>query len=171
MIIEQSPRSLFARHGDTVLGKRSAVCSMVAETRAVPALRAFARDMATQWGAPEETIDALRVIATELVTNTVLHSGSPEVTLLLTVDDHTATVEVKDTGSWRIESGATGTSEERLCGRGLHMVHAYSTACRVERTARGTAVRAELRMSRPPPDSVPAPSPAATARLQPAMAV
>ncbi|WP_187280324.1 ATP-binding protein [Streptomyces sp. IB2014 016-6] len=162
MIIEQSPRPFFVRRGGAVLQKRSAVCAMAAETRTVPALRAFTRDMATQWGTPAETVDALRMIATELVTNTVLHSGSSEVILLLTVDDRTATVEVKDTGRWQEQRCAAGTPEQAVDGRGLHLVHAYSTTCRVERTSQGTAVLAELRIPRPPPDCVSAPCPATT---------
>ncbi|MGW6457173.1 ATP-binding protein [Streptomyces sp. NPDC055078] len=150
MFVEQSPLSaLLHRHGGTTLRQRSAVCAMAVETPAVPALRAFTRDMAAQWGAHAETVDALCLITTELVTNTVLHSGSSDVSLLLTVGDSTAAVEVKDAGRWQERHRAVGTPEQREHGRGLRLVHAYSTTCRVERTSYGTAVCAELRI--PPP--------------------
>lgn len=153
MIIEQSPRSvLLRRHGGNALRQRSAMCAMAVETGTVPALRAFTRDMATHWGAPAETVEALRLIATELVTNTVLHSGSSDVSLLLTVDEATASVEVKDAGRWQEHHHAVGTPEQTEDGRGLGLVHAYSTTCRVERTSHGTAVRAELRIPLPAPE-------------------
>ncbi|WP_250847516.1 ATP-binding protein [Streptomyces hygroscopicus] len=139
------------RYGPAVPRQRSAVCSMGAEARAVPALRAFTRHVAARWGAPAETIDALRVIATELVTNSVLHSGSPEVSLLLTVDGRTVAVEVRDTGTWRDHRRGTGTPDQMVDGRGLGLVHAYATTWRVRRDARGTAVRAELRIPLPAP--------------------
>lgn len=146
---------LEAAHRRRYLGavprQRSAVCAMAVETRAVPAMRAFTRDMATQWGAPAETVDALRVIATELVTNSVLHSGSSEVSLLVTVADATAAVEVKDIGTWRERCRGAGLPDQTVDGRGLRLVHAFSTTCRVERSPRGTAVRAELRIPLPAP--------------------
>ncbi len=132
------------RCGGAASRQRSAMCSMGVEPWAVPALRAFTRDVATRWGAPEETVDALRVIATELVTNSVLHSGSPEVSLLLTVDDCAASVEVRDAGTWRERCPGTGTPDQMVDGRGLGLVHAYATTCRVQRDSQGTAVRVEL---------------------------
>ncbi|MER8161880.1 ATP-binding protein [Streptomyces sp. NPDC094472] len=132
------------RYGGATSRRHSAVCSMGVEPRAVPALRAFARDVATRWGAPEETVDALRVIATELVTNSVLHSGSSEVSLLLTVDGSTASVEVRDAGTWRERCPGTGAPDQMIDGRGMGLVHAYATTCRVQRDSQGTAVRAEL---------------------------
>ncbi|MGW4728524.1 ATP-binding protein [Streptomyces shenzhenensis] len=151
MIDEQSLKPTYRRrYGGAVPRHRSAVCAMAVETRAVPALRAFTRDMATRWGAPEETVDALRVIATELVTNSVLHSGSSEVSLLLTVGDRTAAVEVKDVGTWQDRCRGAGMPDQ-VDGRGLRLVHAYSTTCRVKRNAQGTAVRAELRIPVPTP--------------------
>ncbi|MFF0223439.1 ATP-binding protein [Streptomyces sp. NPDC004629] len=143
--------ALRRRSGGTVPQQRSAVCAMAVETRAVPAMRAFARDMATQWGAPAETVDALRVIATELVTNSVLHSGSSEVSLLVTVADATAAVEVKDIGRWRERCRGVGMPDQMVDGRGLRLVHAFSTTCRVQRSPQGTAVRAELRIPLPAP--------------------
>ncbi|WP_069862918.1 ATP-binding protein [Streptomyces malaysiensis] len=145
MIDEQLLQPTHRRRNDAAAPRqRSAMCSMGVEPRAVPALRAFTRHVATRWGAPEETIDALRVIATELVTNSVLHSGSAEVSLLLTVDGSMASVEVRDAGTWRERCPGTGPPDQMVDGRGLGLVHAYATTCRIQRNPQGTAVRAEL---------------------------
>ncbi|MCM3806653.1 ATP-binding protein [Streptomyces sp. DR7-3] len=84
------------------------------------------------------------MIATELVTNSVLHSGSAEVSLLLTVDGSMASVEVRDAGTWRERCPGTGPPDQMVDGRGLGLVHAYATTCRIQRNPQGTAVRAEL---------------------------
>lgn len=126
-----------------------AVCVMPASAESVPVLRCFARDVARRW-APSDAVDeALAVIVTELVGNSVRHSGSPDVAVLLAVTDATLTVQVRDTGQWWPRPAARRTSEDEVgdmacCGRGLRMVDAYATSCAVMVTGSGTRVAAEL---------------------------
>lgn len=132
---------------------RSAVCVMPAATESVPALRHFARGTARRWELPEAVDEALSLVVTELVANVVRHSGSPDVALLLAVDQVAMTVQVKDTGRWRPRIAPTGASEggEACGGRGLQLVEAYAPGCAVWRTAGGTRVVAELLLPELPP--------------------
>ncbi|MFE9425763.1 ATP-binding protein [Kitasatospora sp. NPDC006697] len=103
----------------------SALSSMPVSEAAVPSLRHFVRDTARCWAVPEETIDALSLVVTELVTNVVLHSGSPEVTVLLTVVDRAeVTVEVKDAGRWQDRTTPREVPEDAdaSCGPGLDLI-------------------------------------------------
>ena len=122
------------------------LCTLPVTAGAVPALRRFTRDTARRWGLLDETEDALCLIVTELATNTVLHSGSPHVTLLIDFRGNTVTVQIQDAGRWRLRLlHGSGHAE---CGRGLQLVHAYATTCTVLPTAAGTLVIAELTLPR-----------------------
>lgn len=127
-----------------------ASCCVAATAEAAPALRAFARDMARKWSLGADTEDALTVIVTELVTNAVLHSGSPEVSLLLGLDSGTLTIVVRDSGHWkpRPSPRQEPLDEGVLCGRGLTLVSAYATRTRTQPSARGTCVVADLSLTR-----------------------
>ena len=76
--------------------RRLALCTMPVTAESVPAQRRFARQTARCWHVPAAVEEALSVVATELVTNVLLHSGSPHVALLLRLDGATLTVEVRD---------------------------------------------------------------------------
>lgn len=60
-----------------------ALCAVAAVPESVTALRTFARALARRWLLPEDVEDALCLVVTELVTNVVLHSMSPQVTMYL----------------------------------------------------------------------------------------
>ena len=135
------------------LHARSTACTLPVADRAVPSLRAFVRDAALGWELSDDTIYTLRVITTELVTNVLRHSGSPDVTVMVAVDRPTVTIEVSDSGRWRARRRATPSqNEEAEGGRGLSLVRAYSTTCRVRKTSRGTTVCVEV-------DDEPSPAP------------
>lgn len=124
---------------------RRALCVMPATVEAVPSLRRFARDTAHRWSLGEHTDEALAVIVTELVTNVVRHSGSPDVAVLLTTTGRTVAVRVQDTGRWRPRRPRLpGDGADACCGRGLELVRAYALDCAVVRTARGTRVAVTL---------------------------
>ena len=129
--------------------KSQQVKSPAGSWRILPALRRFARDVARRW-VPSAVLDeALAVIVTELVTNAVRHSGSPDVAVLLVAADGTITVHVQDTGRWYPRPPAPRVREDEAgdtacCGRGLQMVEAYADSCAVMITAGGTRVTAEL---------------------------
>ncbi|GAA1226456.1 hypothetical protein GCM10009665_16240 [Kitasatospora nipponensis] len=126
---------------------RAAACVLPAAVEAVPSLRHFARAMARSWHLPDSTRETLTLIVTELVTNVIRHSGSPDVALLLTSDAVTVTIQVRDRGQWRARS--TGTALDACSGRGLHLVEAYAGCCSLRPTAVGTQVTAELFLPKP----------------------
>jgi anti-sigma regulatory factor (Ser/Thr protein kinase) len=107
----------------------AALCSSSAARAAVPALRHFARNAARRWALPADTVDALALVVTELVTNVVLHSDSPDLTVLLTHDGRAVRIEVKDGGTWqpRTSPRLVPEDEDTACGRGLALVTQYCT--------------------------------------------
>lgn len=129
-----------------------ASCCLAATAEAAPTLRSFARGMARRWQLCGDTEDALTVIVTELVTNAVLHSGSPEVSLLLGIDGGTLSIEVRDSGHWRSRKAPRREplDDDATCGRGLPLVAAYATRTRTHPTPHGTRVVADV--SLPPED-------------------
>ncbi|MEU6731744.1 ATP-binding protein [Streptomyces physcomitrii] len=130
----------------TALRETEALCSMPVSAEAVPLLRRFARDTSRQWDLPGSAQEAACVIVTELVTNVLLHSGSRDVTLRIVLSDFALTVYVDDEGRWKHRPAARLAAEDAgaRCGRGLQLVDAYAVACDVDRTERGTRVRAEI---------------------------
>ncbi|GAA2817607.1 hypothetical protein GCM10010441_47680 [Kitasatospora paracochleata] len=103
-----------------------------ASAAAVPALRRFAADAARRRGAPGEAVDRLSIVVTELVTNAVLHSASPDVTVAIEFDDGCMTVEVRDSGSWQSRWSPRHIPEDDVSGgRGLELVRHCSSWWRV----------------------------------------
>ena len=120
-----------------------AVITTEATRQAIAQLRRFARDMAAHWGLAEDVADALRLVMSEYASNAVEHSGSADVTAMLTRADDTVTMYVKDAGQWRQPPVLADAVPE--CGRGLLIVRAYSAACGVHRTRQGTTAWALIR--------------------------
>ncbi|MFI5527098.1 ATP-binding protein [Kitasatospora sp. NPDC051853] len=108
---------------------------------AVPALRAFARTEAARWGLTG-VLDGLALVVSELVGNSVRHSGSSDVRLLLRAGAHALTVEVADTGQWRRPADRRGGLARG--GRGLQLVEAFSSSVTVHTGRWGTRVIAVL---------------------------
>ncbi|MFF0557498.1 ATP-binding protein [Streptomyces sp. NPDC004266] len=119
---------------------------MKASLDAVPALRALAVRAARRWGLCDDTEWAVRLIVTELVSNSVRHSGSHEVALLMTVLHDLVEVRVYDQGRWR--EGSRTDAEESECGRGLALVEAYADHVELHLREHGTTVLARLRADR-----------------------
>ncbi|MFE0459125.1 ATP-binding protein [Kitasatospora sp. NPDC058965] len=127
----------------------TALCTMSATEAAVPALRRFARTAGHHWSVPADTLDALSLVVTELVTNAVLHSGSPDVTVLLVRHGPALTVEVKDCGQWRVRAARRRVPEDAgaACGRGLDLVKRLTTAWLAHLSPAGTCVVATLSLA------------------------
>ncbi|MER7772608.1 ATP-binding protein [Kitasatospora sp. NPDC096140] len=102
----------------------SALSSMPATLEAVPALRRFACHTALRWSVPPARRRALALVVSELVTNAVLHSGSPDITVLITYRGAELTVEVKDSGRWKAREVPRRMPEDAdaAFGRGLDLV-------------------------------------------------
>ncbi|MFJ9575394.1 ATP-binding protein [Streptomyces sp. NPDC101191] len=129
-------------------GRRTAGCVAAATSASVPALRRFARAQALRWALPRTVDGALELVVSELVGNAVRHSGSADVVLLLSLSDDATvlTVDVRDNGRWRRPRTRRPRYEDGLAcgGRGLQLVEAYATRCRVRFPGGGTHVSVEL---------------------------
>ncbi|MFF3323691.1 ATP-binding protein [Streptomyces sp. NPDC002889] len=119
---------------------------MPASPEAARKLRRFARAVARRWRLADHFDEALSVIVTELVTNVVLHSGSPWVSTLISVRGDALTVEVMDGGCWKHRVGRRKEplDADVICGRGLRLVHAYATHTVTRQMEAGSIVRAEI---------------------------
>ncbi|QMU77592.1 ATP-binding protein [Streptacidiphilus sp. PB12-B1b] len=134
------------RSARTATRQGPAMCVMPTTQESVPALRRFARGLGRHWEIPDVVDEALSVVVSELVTNVLLHSGSPDVALLLTLDGAILTVQVRDTGCWRPRSSPRRVPEDddACCGRGLLLVEAYATHWAATLAPEGTRVLAQL---------------------------
>ncbi|MFC8761713.1 ATP-binding protein [Streptomyces sp. NPDC057193] len=123
-------------------GHDIALCTMVVTAAAVPAMRHFAADHARLWAVPAHGVDSLSLVVTELVANAVLHSGSTDVTVLLTRRDAELVVEVRDTGHWLPGHPRypAASDPQATCGRGLELVRHVTTWCTAFLTSAGTRV-------------------------------
>jgi len=141
--------------------RRLALCTMPAVPESVPTLRRFARRLAGRWQLPEAVDEALALVVTELVTNVLLHSGSPDVVVLLVLDATSLTAEVRDGGCWKRRRAPRAESADAgaRCGRGLRLVEAYAGQCTVLTGRTGTRVSAVF-----PLRELPRPQAAATRR-------
>ncbi|WP_308307266.1 ATP-binding protein [Streptomyces sp. ISL-10] len=145
--------------GPTSALRSLAHCAMPASPEAARALRRFARAVARRWRLAEHFDEALSLIVTELVTNVVMHSGSPWVSTVISVRGEALVVEVMDAGCWK---SRPNPRQEPLdadvpCGRGLRLVDAYASRTVAHRTETGSVVRAEiaLRGDRAPAGAAP----------------
>ncbi|GAA0686483.1 hypothetical protein GCM10010193_45440 [Kitasatospora atroaurantiaca] len=146
MITTEEPLASAGRglSGATAVPRQRALCAMPVAPESVPVLRRFARHLAGCWQLPEAVAEALSVVVTELVTNVLLHSGSPNVVLLLVLDGVAVTAEVRDGGRWkRRRTPRTERADaDARCGRGLQLVEAYAAQCTVSAGRAGTRVSA-----------------------------
>ncbi|MEY7979118.1 ATP-binding protein [Streptomyces pilosus] len=117
-----------------------------ASPQAVPRLRRLARAVVLSHRLPEAVEEALTVIVSELATNVVLHSGSPDLEVMFQVDDAALTVGVRDGGRWRQRAAprCEPADMDAPFGRGLALVDAYAVETSVLRSAHGTLVRAVI---------------------------
>ncbi|MFI0924087.1 ATP-binding protein [Streptomyces sp. NPDC021012] len=115
-----------------------------AEMSSVPVLRRLARRVVQGWHLPESVEEAVGLIVTELASNAVRHSGSPDVDLRITLVEGRLVLHVQDFGSWRVPSPSEPVEEEACSGRGLDLVAAFAAHCEIVRTAGGTRVVAEI---------------------------
>ncbi|MCX2970464.1 ATP-binding protein [Streptomyces sp. TRM70308] len=123
-----------------------ALCTLPVTPAAAPVLRRFARTTAQRWSLSEDVHDALGVVVTELVTNVILHSGSPHVTLWLQLAEDVLRVEVRDGGRWQLcpAPHRDPDAEYAECGRGLALVEAHAARTAVRLGPEGTTMVADL---------------------------
>ncbi|MER7486263.1 ATP-binding protein [Streptomyces sp. NPDC126497] len=123
-----------------------AVAVLPASPRAVPGLRRLARAVVRGHRLSEAAEEALTVIVSELATNVVLHSGSPDLEVVFEIGAGSLTVGVRDGGRWRQRPAprCEPADMDVPFGRGLALVDAYSVDTSVLRSADGTLVRAVI---------------------------
>ncbi|KQV12407.1 MULTISPECIES: ATP-binding protein [unclassified Kitasatospora] len=121
----------------------TAGCVLSAEAASVPVLRRFARRVIQEWQVPEGLDDAVALIVTELAANAVRHSGSADIVLILAAGGGRLSIRVQDSGRWR-PPHPRPTDEMQCGGRGLDLVDAFTTSCRILSTESGTQVTAEI---------------------------
>lgn len=118
-----------------------------AEPRAVSPARRFVRQRLTEWGADDDVIDTAVLCVSELVTNAVIHTGSPSL-VVVRLEGDVLTITVRDHGAepaghtTRADDGRTDPLE--VHGRGLRLVEALSTRWGSELDDIGTTVWFEL---------------------------
>ncbi len=128
------------------------ICAMRAGPQTVGAIRKFGREMARVWSLHPDLADALTLIVSEYVTNSVLHSGSQQVTVEIVLSGTTLNVTVRDTGRWRRRPGLPADLAER--GRGVALARCLARetggAAGYRSTRSGTTAWAQLHCPGPP---------------------
>lgn len=111
-------------------------------------LRHFARAVAHRWRLPDDFHEALSVIVTELVSNAVLHSGSPWVAVAIKVRGNTLTTQVRDGGRWkhRPVRRQEPLDAHADCGHGLRLVESFAARTSTRTLEAGSVVVAEIVM-------------------------
>jgi len=143
---EESCRPAPPSPGPGAPTSRLAQCAMAATPEAARMLRHFAKAVAHRWRLGEDHHEALSVIVTELVSNVVLHSGSPWVALAIRVRGDTLITEVRDGGQWkhRPTRRQEPLDAHADCGHGLRLVDAFAHRTTTRRLEAGSVVAAEI---------------------------
>src|SRR5215210_5535951 len=131
----------------TTVGRpqRTASAEFRPDPTATPAARHFLVETLAGWTVPEEVAETAQLCLSELVTNAVIHSGTPtRVTVRL--DDDRLLVLVQDGGHRGTARRREDHEPEDISGRGLLLVEAMSSAWSAEHSADGTTVWFELEL-------------------------
>ncbi|MFJ5779790.1 ATP-binding protein [Streptomyces sp. NPDC093094] len=125
-----------------------AACSAVTSTACVPALRHFVAHCVQRLGLSEDLRDTACLVASELVTNAVMHSGSHSVAVLVSLEKHGLIISVSDRGTWRTRTDRrhSPADEGAVCGRGLDLVRTLTDRLSIATGPTGTVVKSLLRV-------------------------
>jgi anti-sigma regulatory factor (Ser/Thr protein kinase) len=116
---------------------------LAGEEREVPLARRKVVDKVCAWGVPlnDETADAIRLVASELITNAVVHGEGP-VTVTLYHRPGRLVIDVFDNNSAVPQTSCAQADDES--GRGLALVELLAPRCGWEPAGRGKRVWAEI---------------------------
>jgi anti-sigma regulatory factor (Ser/Thr protein kinase) len=103
--------------------------------------RRFVAAALRRWGCPDDFIELVLLLTSELVTNAYRHAGT-ETRVSVRFDDDCTRVEVRDVGRGEPELQPLDT--DRVDGRGLQIVDALADRWGYHSNAGGTAVWFEL---------------------------
>lgn len=123
----------------TGTGELSAVLPSVAPSAANA--RRFVGTALEEWGCPDELIERIMLLTSELVTNAYRHARS-DTRLSIRRDDSCIRVEVRDTGPGDVKLRPLDLN--RTDGRGLHIVDALADRWGHHSDRDGTVVWFEL---------------------------
>lgn len=109
----------------------------------VPRARRAVLDQVRAWGVPldDETVDAVRLVASELITNAVVHGEGP-ITIVLHHRPGRLVIDVLDESPAMPQMGCAEADEES--GRGLELVTFLVARLEWEPCDGGKRVRAEI---------------------------
>ncbi|MFC8716504.1 ATP-binding protein [Kitasatospora sp. NPDC057198] len=113
-----------------------------ADLPAVGAIRRRLRAALDHWGVPEELADTAELLASELVTNALVHTGRGAVFDAVLTEESRLRVEVQD-GAAQVPS-RRAASETATSGRGLFLVEALADDWGVQLRADGKTTWFEL---------------------------
>jgi anti-sigma regulatory factor (Ser/Thr protein kinase) len=117
------------------------------DTRASPQARMWLRVFLADHGFDDDLTEDVLVVASELVTNAVLH-GAGDVTIHVDVDASRLRIAVRDAGEDRVRLRAPRVDD--LTGRGLPLVAYLSARWGVDPQVEGKTVWAELELATRP---------------------
>jgi anti-sigma regulatory factor (Ser/Thr protein kinase) len=122
-----------------------AVTMVGGDPRAARVARQFLREELAAWEVGDELGDVAVLCLSELVTNAVMHTGTPS-QLRVTLGADVLTLAVRDHGSTAPEVGTPVADADPLSvhGRGLQVIDALARRWGVERDDAGTTVWVEL---------------------------
>ncbi|QKW19065.1 ATP-binding protein [Kitasatospora sp. NA04385] len=113
-----------------------------ADLPAVGAIRRRLRTALDHWGVPEELADTAELLASELVTNALVHTGRGAVFDAVLTEESRLRVEVQD-GAVQVPS-RRAASDTATSGRGLFLVEALADDWGVQLRADGKTTWFEL---------------------------
>lgn len=126
-------------------GVRVARLVLPADTRAVSTARSHLREVLAEWDLTG-TADEAELVVSELVTNALLHTGSPAaLTLRHEVADRVLCVGVEDSSTQHPQPRESG--EDATGGRGMHIVAMVAQRWWVAPRGEGKTVWADLRVA------------------------
>lgn len=141
-----APNAVIARYNQPLDPAEDAAEIGVAEAGRIREARRFAAQHAHRLGLPAERASDLEVIATELVTNSLLHARS-ECLLRIWSDGEHLVCEVRDNGHLTdLLAGRRPPHPDCPSGRGLLMVNQLADLVRTHSTSQGTRLYALLRL-------------------------
>ena len=110
-------------------------------TSVIPLVRAQVRVVLREWGLTDEAADDVLLVATELVTNAIVHGLGP-VRVAMTPSTESVRVEVHDAGTGRPQLHPP--DPWRIGGRGMQLVEALSLRWGWTNNGGGTTVWADV---------------------------
>ncbi|GAB2959772.1 anti-sigma regulatory factor [Amycolatopsis acidiphila] len=142
-----APDVVVSRYNEPLNSPADAARFLVDKVTLLPAMRRFVGAGAVRHGLSRDRAADLALIATELVTNSLLHTPSARAELRLWRDGDHVTCQVRDDGHVSDPmAGRLPRTSSQPGGRGLLMVNHLADLVRIHTTPSGTTVQALCRI-------------------------